>query len=40
MDRLDQLKVFLRVADLGSFVRAAEELGLPKATVSTAVQKM
>lgn len=40
MDRLDQLRSFLRVAELGSFTRAAAVLGLPKASVSTAVQKL
>ncbi|HBK45861.1 MAG TPA: LysR family transcriptional regulator [Xanthomonadaceae bacterium] len=40
MDRLDQLRCFLRVAELGSFTRAAALLGLPKASVSTAVQRL
>lgn len=38
MDHLAALKVFVRVAESGSFSRAAEDLGLPRASVSTAVQ--
>lgn len=37
MDRLDSLRVFVRAAELGSFSRAAENLGLPRATVSAAI---
>jgi DNA-binding transcriptional LysR family regulator len=40
MDRLDQLKVFIRVAELGSFTRAAEALGMQKGAASTAVQQL
>jgi DNA-binding transcriptional LysR family regulator len=40
MDSLDTLRVFLRVAELGAFTRAADALGLPKASVSTAVQRL
>ncbi|MEG2804286.1 LysR family transcriptional regulator [Stenotrophomonas sp.] len=40
MDRLDQLRSFLRVAELGSFTGAADSLGLPKASVSLAVQRL
>ncbi|MET0288339.1 MAG: LysR family transcriptional regulator [Pseudoxanthomonas sp.] len=40
MDALDLLRVFQRVAELGSFTRAADSLGLPKASVSTAVQRL
>ncbi|MBB5673065.1 DNA-binding transcriptional LysR family regulator [Xanthomonas arboricola] len=40
MDTLESLRAFLRVAELGSFTRAAETLGLPKASVSTAVQRL
>lgn len=40
MNRLDAMQVFVRVAELASFTRAAESLGLPKASVSTAVQQL
>ncbi|MCA0175941.1 MAG: LysR family transcriptional regulator [Proteobacteria bacterium] len=40
MDRLDQYRVFARVAQLGSFIQAAHALGLPRATVSAAVQQL
>ncbi|NKF23746.1 LysR family transcriptional regulator [Solimonas marina] len=40
MNRLDAMQIFARVAELSSFTRAAELLGLPKASVSTAVQQL
>ncbi len=40
MDLIDAMTVFLRVADTGSFTRAAEQLGRPKARVSTLVQQL
>lgn len=40
MDRLDQLRCFLRVTERGSFTGAADSLGLPKASVSLAVQRL
>jgi len=40
MDRIQQLQIFQRVAELGSFSRSAEQLGLPKTTVSEAVQQL
>ncbi len=40
MDRLDQLKVFVRVTELGSFTRAAEALGMQKGAASTAIQQL
>lgn len=40
MDRLDLLRIFLRIADSGSFTRTAEQLGLPRATVSVAVRQL
>jgi DNA-binding transcriptional LysR family regulator len=40
VDRLESMSVFVRVAELKSFTRAAQSLGLPKATVSGAVQRL
>jgi DNA-binding transcriptional LysR family regulator len=40
LDQLDQYRIFVRVAELGGFTRAAEALGLPKASVSTAVRRL
>ena len=40
MDRLDALRAFASVVELGGFSRAAESLGLPKASVSTAVRQL
>ena len=40
MESTDLIKRFLRVAELGSFTRAAEVLDLPKASVSLAVQQL
>lgn len=40
MDKIEAMRVFARVAELGSFTRAADSLGLPKASVSTAVQRL
>lgn len=40
MENLDIIKRFLRVAELGSFTRAADAMGLPKASISTAVQQL
>jgi DNA-binding transcriptional LysR family regulator len=37
---LDTLRMFVKVAELASFTRAAEQLGLSKARVSTAVQQL
>jgi DNA-binding transcriptional LysR family regulator len=37
MNQVENIRVFLRVAELLSFTRAAQSLGLPKASVSTAV---
>jgi DNA-binding transcriptional LysR family regulator len=36
----DELRIFARVADLGSFSRAAEQLGLAKGHVSTSIQRL
>ncbi len=40
MDSSESLKRFVRVAELGSFTKAAESLSLPKASVSQAVQQL
>jgi len=40
MDRLDAMHLFSRIVDLGSFTRAAEELQLPRASVSLAMQQL
>ena len=40
MDRLQAMLAFVRVAELASFTRAAESLGLPKASVSSQVQSL
>jgi len=40
MDSLDALRIFQRVAELGAFTRAADALGLSKASVSNAVQQL
>jgi DNA-binding transcriptional LysR family regulator len=40
MDRLEQMTVFARVAEMESFTGAARSLGLPKTTVSLAVQQL
>jgi DNA-binding transcriptional LysR family regulator len=40
MTLLDSMHIFARVAELSSFTRAADALGLPKASVSTAVQQL
>jgi DNA-binding transcriptional LysR family regulator len=40
MNQLEAMQIFVRVADLASFTRAAETMGLPKACVSAAVQQL
>lgn len=40
MFRLDSLRMFQRVAELGGFTRAAESLGVPKATLSVAIRQL
>lgn len=39
-NQLDAMQAFTRVAELGSFTQAAASLGLPKASVSIAVQRL
>ena len=40
MDRLDAMHLFVRIVDLASFTKAAEELKLPRASVSLALQQL
>lgn len=40
MNQLDAMQTYLRVAELASFTQAAASLGLPKASVSAAVQQL
>jgi DNA-binding transcriptional LysR family regulator len=40
MDRIENMQIFMKVAELGSFTGASEHLSLPKATVSNAVQQL
>lgn len=40
MDRIDHLRIFARIAACGSFTQAAEQLDLPRATVSLAMQQL
>ncbi|HEX9451612.1 MAG TPA: LysR family transcriptional regulator [Burkholderiales bacterium] len=40
MNRLEAMQIFVRVADLTSFTRTADILGIPKASVSNAVQQL
>jgi DNA-binding transcriptional LysR family regulator len=40
MDRFDAMRMFTRIVDLGSFSRAGNELGIPRATVSHALRQL
>ena len=40
MDRVRQMEVFIQVMESGSFTRAADELSLPRSTVSTVIQRL
>jgi DNA-binding transcriptional LysR family regulator len=40
MNRIEAMHIFVRVAELASFTKAADHLGLPKASISTAVQQL
>jgi DNA-binding transcriptional LysR family regulator len=40
MDKLNQYRVFAQVAEMGSFIKAAYALGLPRASVSAAIQQL
>lgn len=40
MDKLEQYRVFLQIAEMGSFIKAANALELPRASVSAALQQL
>lgn len=40
MNKLQAMEVFVRVVDTGGFTRAAESLGMPKATVTTSIRDL
>ena len=40
MDRFEAMQVFVKVAELASFTRAAEQLDLPRATVTHTIQQL
>ncbi|WP_089339282.1 LysR family transcriptional regulator [Burkholderia singularis] len=40
MDRIQAMEVFTRVVDANSFTRAADTLGMPRATVTTIIQNL
>lgn len=40
MDRFEQYRVFAQVAEMGSFIKAANALEVPRASVSAAVQQL
>lgn len=40
MDRIDAMRLFIRIVELGSFTAAAEELDMPRSNVTYAVQNL
>ncbi|WP_382158726.1 LysR family transcriptional regulator [Hydrogenophaga sp. ANAO-22] len=40
MDKLEQYRVFIQVAEMSSFIKAAHALELPRASVSAAIQQL
>ncbi len=40
MDRTDQLRVFIKIVETGGFTSAANDLGLPRSTVSTVLKTL
>jgi LysR family transcriptional regulator, regulator for bpeEF and oprC len=40
VDRFDSLRLFVRIVELGSFTRAASELGIPRATATHAIKAL
>lgn len=40
MNQLEAMRIYLRVAEVASFTQAAADMGLPKASISSAVQRL
>ncbi|CAM3409564.1 LysR family transcriptional regulator [Rouxiella silvae] len=40
MDKFDTLQLFARIVELGSFSRAADQIGIPRATASNAIKEL
>lgn len=40
MDRIDQFRIFIRVAQSGGFTAASAQLGLPRPTISLSIQQL
>ena len=40
MDRIDSMRLFCRIVELGSFTKAADDLQLPRATVTHSLQQL
>lgn len=40
MDRIEQLRIFIRVAQSGGFTAASTQLGVPRPTISLAIQQL
>jgi len=40
MDRFDQYRIFVQIAEMGSFIKAAHALEMPRASVSAAIQQL
>jgi len=40
MNRLEAMQIFVRVAELSSFTQAADSLGLPKGSISSAIKQL
>ena len=40
MDRIEAMRLFARIVELGSFTAAADDLNLPRATVTHAIKRL
>ena len=40
MDRFEEMRAFVRVAERASFTKAAEDLGMPRATMTNLIKRM